>query len=197
MHLLHFATTTLLDSILFALLPPDKGDITGTRATARVSANPSFSSAVTTNQSEFDSSVTRSNYTFILTLRSGDSKPAEFASVSWARSGVTAKNAGAVVFLSHGYAEYLGEPYERLAASLAALKVNGRGVFVFGHDHLGHGRSSGPKAQNVHGFSVDYVNPIIEHVKYNVGKRKKVSKLHAMLHCTVYKLFIILALHSS
>lgn len=43
--------------------------------------------------------------------------------------------AKAIVFLSHGYAEYIAESYFRTAHHLAT-----KGFVVYGHDHLGHGR---------------------------------------------------------
>lgn len=48
----------------------------------------------------------------------------------------------ALVFLAHGYAEHSGVPcYETLAMALVGL-----GCHVFAHDHVGHGKSEGPRA---------------------------------------------------
>ena len=44
----------------------------------------------------------------------------------------------ALVFLSHGYAEHLSPYYDSLGEACAA-----RGVFCWGHDHVGHGTSPG------------------------------------------------------
>ena len=39
-------------------------------------------------------------------------------------------------------------------------------VAVIGHDHLGHGRSEGPRAQTLIDFETDFVKPLIEHVRH-------------------------------
>ena len=44
----------------------------------------------------------------------------------------------AVVFVCHGYGEYIGRPYEAVGRALAA-----KGFLAFGHDHMGHGQSCG------------------------------------------------------
>ena len=61
----------------------------------------------------------------------------------------------------NNYPEYLNDNYCDLATFLAA---NANAV-VFGHDHLGHGRSDGPRAQTVVDFESDYVAPIKEHIQ--------------------------------
>ena len=64
----------------------------------------------------------------------------------------------ALVYVCHGYAEYVGPNYEELAQYLCK-----RGNLVFGHDHVGHGRTTGKR---VHINSIDdYVDPVIAHVK--------------------------------
>ena len=62
-----------------------------------------------------------------------------------------------LVFLSHGYAEHLGY-YEDLAVLL-----RDQGYLVFGHDHVGFGRSGGDW-----GGAVDYqyyIDDIVQHVE--------------------------------
>ena len=64
-----------------------------------------------------------------------------------------------LVFLCHGYGEYLSPSYEEIA-----LRLVENGLLVFGHDHIGHGRSSG---QRVHVESMEeYVQPVLAHVKH-------------------------------
>ena len=48
----------------------------------------------------------------------------------------------ALVFLSHGYAEHLSPYYDSLGEACAA-----RGVFCWGHDHVGHGTSPGARTE--------------------------------------------------
>jgi len=63
-----------------------------------------------------------------------------------------------LVFLCHGLAEYIGPNYEEMAQYLCK-----EGYMIFGHDHRGHGRSSGPRS---HVNSIDeYVKPVLAHVK--------------------------------
>ena len=51
-------------------------------------------------------------------------------------------NVKALVFLSHGYAEHLSPYYDSLGETCAA-----RGVFCWGHDHVGHGTSPGARTE--------------------------------------------------
>ena len=46
------------------------------------------------------------------------------------------------MFLCHGYGEYISPIYDELAEFLSS-----HGILVFGHDHVGHGRSSGQRVQ--------------------------------------------------
>lgn len=70
-----------------------------------------------------------------------------------------------LVFLSHGHGEHLGGPngYIQLANLLAS-----HGFLVFGHDHLGHGRSDGKR---VYIESIDeFVDDVFKHC-YAIRKR--------------------------
>ncbi|XP_077544793.1 monoglyceride lipase-like [Haemaphysalis longicornis] len=64
----------------------------------------------------------------------------------------------ALVFLAHGFTEHCRSPiYDTLARALVGL-----GCYVFAHDHVGHGRSEGPRATII---SVDtYVDDVLTHV---------------------------------
>lgn len=64
----------------------------------------------------------------------------------------------ALVFLAHGYAEHCHGPcYDMLARKLVEL-----GCYVFSHDHVGHGKSEGPRAL-VKSADI-YVDDILTHV---------------------------------
>ncbi|XP_077547826.1 monoglyceride lipase-like [Haemaphysalis longicornis] len=64
----------------------------------------------------------------------------------------------ALVFVAHGYGDHCSQPgYETLAETLVGL-----GCFVFAHDHVGQGKSGGPRGTIK---SADtYVNDILKHV---------------------------------
>ena len=73
----------------------------------------------------------------------------------------------ALVYLCHGFGEYLDNGvYEDIAQLLSA-----NGMLVFGHDHIGHGKSSGERAQVSKCVEVDYIEPIVEHCK----ERKRIN----------------------
>ncbi len=56
----------------------------------------------------------------------------------------------AAVFVCHGYGEYFGINYNTLSDILTR-----QGILVFGHDHVGHGRSSGQRVQVLLYFRTD------------------------------------------
>ena len=64
----------------------------------------------------------------------------------------------ALIFFCHGYAEYLSASYDEVAEILVK-----EGFLIFGHDHVGHGRSSGHRVQA--SCMQDYVQPVLAHVK--------------------------------
>ena len=63
-----------------------------------------------------------------------------------------------LIFFCHGYAEYFCPSYDEIAEKLCS-----EGFLVFGHDHVGHGRTTGQRVQ-VNSMD-DYVQPILSHVK--------------------------------
>ena len=72
------------------------------------------------------------------------------------------KRINALIFLSHGYAEYLSGDYEEIANHWS--KKVGDGALVFGHDHRGHGRTTVGERSLVTSIN-DFTGPIIAHVK--------------------------------
>jgi alpha-beta hydrolase superfamily lysophospholipase len=119
--------------------------------------NATFSEPTSVAYSAFDATVSRTAYNFELTLKADERTT--LAAFQW-----KSKDRGdvrAMALISHGYAEYLTEDYDRLATFLAA-----DGILVAAHDHLGHGRSDGPQAQTMVDFDTDYVVPIVEHTKH-------------------------------
>jgi acylglycerol lipase len=63
----------------------------------------------------------------------------------------------ALVFMSHGFSEHLG------LYNLLGKAFQGRDVVLFGHDHIGHGKSDGKR---VYIESVDqYVDDMYQHCK--------------------------------
>jgi len=69
----------------------------------------------------------------------------------------------ALVFLSHGYAEHLVPYYSELAEDAC-----GRGLVVFGHDHVGHGESEGDRV--IVKTMSEYTEPVIQHCKEMMSK---------------------------
>ena len=61
-------------------------------------------------------------------------------------------------FCSHGFAEYFSSTYDELSEALVE-----NGYFVFGHDHIGYGRSTGERA--IVKTIEEYVLPVLAHVK--------------------------------
>jgi len=68
----------------------------------------------------------------------------------------------ALIFVSHGYAEYLSNDYDEIARHWS--QEVGGGALVFGHDHAGHGRTTAGKRALVTDIK-DFTGPIIAHVK--------------------------------
>ena len=61
-------------------------------------------------------------------------------------------------YCSHGFAEYFCPSYDEVSEALVQ-----NGYLVFGHDHIGHGRSTGERAivKNID----EYVTPVLAHVR--------------------------------
>lgn len=74
---------------------------------------------------------------------------------SWHKGGTEPR---ALVFLAHGFGEHChGHTYNSLANNLVHV-----GCYVFSHDHVGHGKSEGPRA-TITSFDT-YVDDILTHV---------------------------------
>ncbi|XP_077547838.1 monoglyceride lipase-like [Haemaphysalis longicornis] len=72
--------------------------------------------------------------------------------------GATANKTRVLVFVAHGFGEHChSHNYDTLAFALVRL-----GCYVFTHDHVGHGRSEGPRA-TIKSFDT-YVDDILTHV---------------------------------
>ncbi|XP_077546791.1 monoglyceride lipase-like isoform X2 [Haemaphysalis longicornis] len=70
----------------------------------------------------------------------------------------TANKTRALVFLAHGFGEHChGDTYHTVARDLTRV-----GCYVFAHDHVGHGKSEGPRA-TIKSFDT-YVDDILTHV---------------------------------
>ena len=96
-------------------------------------------------------------------------------STYWRKKNTTDADFKAMVFLCHGYGEYMSKSWDGIATALAL-----RGFLVFGHDHLGHGKSDGDRVQTVASFKEDFVAPCITH-----------CKMMKKSHHTIEKMFII------
>jgi acylglycerol lipase len=93
-----------------------------------------------------------------------------FVSTYWKPGGedeIKVRNMKALVFICHGFAESLNYSYEEVArfwcTELGKDDENTGGCLVFGHDHVGHGRTSGPRVSATK--MNEYVYPIVEHIK--------------------------------
>lgn len=73
-----------------------------------------------------------------------------------------------LVFICHGYGEYFCPSYDGIAQALAE-----NGFKVFGHDHVGHGRSTGQRVQ-VESLENDYMRPVLSHCKKVQNDHKNV-----------------------
>ena len=68
----------------------------------------------------------------------------------------------ALIFVAHGYAEYLSNDYDEIARHWS--QQIGNGALVFGHDHAGHGRSTVGERALVEAIK-DFTGPIIAHIR--------------------------------
>ena len=71
-------------------------------------------------------------------------------------------NLSALVFICHGYAEYFGDDYDDLSKQICTQL--GDGCLVFGHDHVGHGRTTAGERVLVNGMH-DFVEPVVAHIE--------------------------------
>lgn len=103
--------------------------------------------------------------TFSLAIKGGsDVEQTFFASTFRPADGRAPK---VLICLNHGFAEHISETYsERLVPAL----VTGLDAFVFAHDHLGHGRTTGDRVQTLVDFDSDYVDPVLVHARHWVEK---------------------------
>ena len=69
----------------------------------------------------------------------------------------------ALICVNHGFAEHISETYYD---NLIPTLVTSLDAFVFAHDHLGHGRTTGDRVQTCVDFVSDYVDPVIVHAKH-------------------------------
>lgn len=88
------------------------------------------------------------------TFKLGDEK--EYFATYWKPQQVDQPRG--LVFISHGINEYICPSYDEVSERLVE-----EGFLVFGHDHIGHGRSSGQRVQ-IETLD-DYVHPVLCHVK--------------------------------
>lgn len=66
----------------------------------------------------------------------------------------------ALVFVAHGVTGYLNLMYEEVAQMLAS-----GGILVFGHDHVGHGRTTGSNLPCYIDKFDEYTRPVVAHVR--------------------------------
>ena len=78
----------------------------------------------------------------------------------------------ALIFVVHGYAEYLSNDYDEIATHWS--QQVGGGALVFGHDHAGHGRTTFGRRALVTDMK-DFTKPIIAHVR----EIQKLTKRHS------------------
>ncbi len=69
-----------------------------------------------------------------------------------------------MLFLCHGYGEYLAAPQWDLVGKFFAQN----GILAFGHDHVGHGHTSGERVQGIVSFAEDYCFPVAAHCRARV-----------------------------
>lgn len=103
-----------------------------------------------------DDRVSKSTSSFSMSL--GDEK-LSFATTTWQPQ--QQQQIKALVFVCHGYGEYLSASYDYLAGQLSGRA----GLLVFGHDHLGHGRSGGERVQILNSYDSDYAAPCLAHCR--------------------------------
>lgn len=72
----------------------------------------------------------------------------------------------ALIVVNHGYGEYLSSTYTSYVIPQLVKRLS---AVVFGHDHVGHGRSSGERCQTQVDYTHDYAIPVIEHCRYMQG----------------------------
>ena len=77
-------------------------------------------------------------------------------------STIQCEKINALIFVAHGYGEYLSNDYDELARHWT--KNIGDGALVFGHDHVGHGRTTVGERALVTDMK-DFTEPIIAHIK--------------------------------
>jgi len=88
-----------------------------------------------------------------------------FFATYWApgeRPMIQPRKINALIFVVHGYAEYLSNDYDEIARHWS--QQVGGGALVFGHDHAGHGRTTVGKRALITDMR-DFTGPIIAHVK--------------------------------
>ena len=103
--------------------------------------------------------VSKTSSSFSMCLP-GESDPLTWATTTWRNKDDSSNPLRGLVFLCHGYGEYLSKSYDFLAQELT--KQN---FLVFGHDHLGHGNSGGERVQILESYERDYVTPVLEHCR--------------------------------